>query len=70
VRVSAINASRNDMLVVSAKTDPWPKRARAISPQDRQLLAARRLQRLSVGAHDAPSQRETPSVARRRNYRE
>jgi len=35
-----------------------------------QLLAARRLQRLSVSARDAASQRETPAAVRRRNYRE
>jgi hypothetical protein len=36
----------------------------------RQLLAARTLQRVCVGARDAASQRETPSPPRRPNYRE
>jgi hypothetical protein len=35
----------------------------------RQLLAARRLQRVCVGARDAASQPETPAALRRRNYR-
>jgi hypothetical protein len=45
-------------------------RTRDFHARRRQLIAARRLQRVCVGARDAASQRETPPVSRPRNYRE
>src|SRR3954452_17936101 len=45
-------------------------RTRDFHAQRRQLIAARRLQRVCVGARDAASQRETPPVSRPWNYRE